>query len=144
MHREEHEADRTIGLEGSTCKMTGQRIDFATLNWDGWASEVPARIKVAEGGGQRARLIEMAPGFVEPEWCHKGHVGYVVSGQYITDLEGETLTMRTGNGFILPTGTRHRSRNTSPLPAVVFIVDLDVAPAPPAAPADTASDEEQV
>lgn len=119
--------------------MAGQRIDFASLDWDGWASEVPARIKAAEAAGQRLRLIELGPGFVEPQWCDKGHAGYVVSGQYITDLEGETWTMRTGNGFILPPGTRHRSRNTGPLPAVVFLVDLDAQTTTVAATASTAS-----
>jgi mannose-6-phosphate isomerase-like protein (cupin superfamily) len=36
--------------------------------------------------------------------------------------------MRAGQGFVLPPGTRHRSRNTGAMPAIVFLVDLD-APA---------------
>jgi quercetin dioxygenase-like cupin family protein len=123
--------------------MAGQRIDFARLDWDGWASEVPARIKAAEVDGQRLRLIELGPGFVEPQWCDKGHVGYVVSGQYITDLEGDTWTLQAGNGFILPPGTRHRSRNTGPLPAVVFIFDLDAPAATDTATAGAAGADDE-
>ena len=107
--------------------MAGQQIDFASLSWDGWASgaDVPARVKLAEAEGQRVRLLELGPGFVEPEWCEKGHIGYVISGQYVTELDGATWTMHAGQGFILPTGTRHRSRNAGSMPAIIFIVDLD-------------------
>jgi quercetin dioxygenase-like cupin family protein len=119
--------------------MAGKQIDFASLSWDGWASGVPARIKMARAEGQQLRLIELGPGFVEPQWCERGHVGYVVSGQYVTDLDGETWTMRAGQGFILPTGTRHRSRNAGSLPAVVFVVDLE--PEQASTPAPTADDE---
>lgn len=122
--------------------MAGRQIDFAELAWDGWASGLSARIKAGVVEGQRVRLIELGPGFVEPQWCEKGHAGYVVSGQYVTDLDGATWMMRAGQGFILPKGTRHRSRNTGSVPALVFVVDLDVPPASaPAATADAAQRE---
>ena len=108
--------------------MTGQQIDFASLAWDGWNSETLARVKEGEAEGFEMRLFEMGPSFVEPQWCTRGHIGYVVSGQYITELDGESLHMHAGQGFVLPPGTRHRSRNTGSLPAIVFLVDLD-APA---------------
>jgi quercetin dioxygenase-like cupin family protein len=117
-------------------EMSGKQVDFATAAWDGWASGVPARIKAAQEQGQKVRLMELGPGFVEPQWCDHGHAGYVVTGQYITDLDGETWMMHAGQGFILPPGTRHRSRNTGAMPAIVFVVDLE-APAP-AAPTDGA------
>jgi quercetin dioxygenase-like cupin family protein len=122
--------------------MAGHQIDFASLSWDGWTSgaDVPGRVKVAEAEGQRVRLLELGPGFVEPQWCEKGHIGYVISGQYVTELDGATWTMRAGQGFILPTGTRHRSRNAGSMPAIVFIVDLEAQPEPGPA-ASTADDE---
>lgn len=118
--------------------MASQQIDFATLAWDGWNSETLARVKAAESDGYEVRLFELGPGFVEPQWCTRGHVGYVVSGQYITDLDSETLQMRAGQGFVLPPGVRHRSRNTGAMPAIVFLVDLD-APALTAAKAKSNS-----
>jgi quercetin dioxygenase-like cupin family protein len=119
--------------------MAGKQVDFATLAWDGWASDVAARIKAEQADGRRVRLIELGPGFVEPQWCEKGHAGYVVSGQYVTDLDGDMWTLRAGQGFILPPGTRHRSRNTGAMPAIVFVVDLEAAPA--AASASVPDDE---
>ena len=79
-------------------------------------------------GGVRWAVVEYAPGAGRSEWCDAPHIGYVVSGQYITELDGESLHMHAGQGFVLPPGTRHRSRNTGSLPAIVFLVDLD-APA---------------
>jgi quercetin dioxygenase-like cupin family protein len=108
--------------------MTGHQVDFAALSWNGWSSEALARVKDAEAEGYEVRLFEMGPGFVEPQWCSRGHIGYVVSGQYVMDLDGQTLYMQVGQGFVLPPGTRHRSRNTGSMPAIVFLVDLD-APA---------------
>ena len=108
--------------------MSGMRVDFATIAWDGWANELPARFKVARDGGQQVRLIELGPGWVEPDWCEKGHAGFVVSGTYVQDIEDATWVMRQGQGFILPPGTRHRSRNTGSLPCVLFVVDLDKVP----------------
>jgi quercetin dioxygenase-like cupin family protein len=115
--------------------MAGSQVDFAALPWEGWASGVAARVKLALADGQRIRLFEMGPGFVEPQWCEKGHAGYVVRGEYVTDLDGQSWTMRAGQGFVMPSGTRHRSRNTGSLPATVFIVDLDPDPAPATAAA---------
>jgi quercetin dioxygenase-like cupin family protein len=107
-------------------------VNFAALAWDGWASQVPARVKIARAAGKQVRLFEMGPGFVEPQWCTRGHIGYVVSGEYVTDLDGDTWIMHTGESFILPPGTRHRSRNAGSLSAVVFLVDLDPESAPAA------------
>lgn len=119
--------------------MAGMRVDFSTIAWDGWANELPARFKVARDGGQQVRLIELGPGWVEPEWCEKGHAGYVVSGTYVQDVEDGTWVMRQGQGFILPPGTRHRSRNTGSLPCVIFLADLGSAPAAAGTHAATAT-----
>jgi quercetin dioxygenase-like cupin family protein len=108
--------------------MTGSQVDLATLDWEGWASGAGARVKIAAAGGQQVRLFEMGPGFVEPQWCDKGHAGYVVRGEYVTELDGVVWTMRAGQAFILPPGTRHRSRNNGSLPATIFLVDLSPEP----------------
>jgi quercetin dioxygenase-like cupin family protein len=112
--------------------MAGSQVDFTKLDWEGWASGTGARVKAATEHGQRVRLFEMAPGFVEPQWCERGHAGYVVRGEYVTELDGQMWTMQTGQGFILPPGTRHRSRNNGSLPATLFIVDLEPSGDPPA------------
>ena len=105
--------------------MAGHKVDFSALGWNSWAGELPGRVKVAREDGRQIRLIELGPGFVEPDWCERGHIVYVVSGRYMQQVGDETWEMQAGQALILPPGTRHRSRNTGSLAAVVFVVDLD-------------------
>lgn len=118
---------------------TGYKVDFASLGWNTWAGELPGRVKVAREAGQQVRLIELGPGFVEPDWCERGHIVYVVSGRYMQQVGTETWEMQTGQALILPPGTRHRSRNTGSLAAVVFVVDQDDPSAEENAPASGAT-----
>lgn len=105
--------------------MAGYRVDFTALDWNSWAGELPGRVKVAREGGQQLRMIELGPGFVEPDWCERGHIVYVVSGHYMQQVGAESWEMQAGQALILSPGTRHRSRNTGSLAATVFVVDLD-------------------
>jgi quercetin dioxygenase-like cupin family protein len=105
--------------------MAGHKVDFAALGWNTWPGEALGRVKVDRAAGRQVRLIELGPGFVEPEECVRGHIVYVVSGRYMQQVEGETWEMQAGQALILPPGTPHRSRNTGAVAAVVFVVDLD-------------------
>ena len=117
--------------------MAGHKVDFAALGWNTWAGELAGRVKVDRAEGRQVRLIELGPGFVEPEECVRGHIVYVVSGRYMQQVEGETWEMRAGEALILSPGTRHRSRNTGSVATVVFVVDLDGSEADAGAPATT-------
>ena len=64
-------------------------IDFESLPWQEPAPGV--RFKAFVKGGKRLRLVEFAGEFAEPDWCLKGHIGYV--------LEGEMEIVRRGQGF---------------------------------------------
>ena len=119
--------------------MAGHKVDFAALGWNTWAGELPGRVKVDRAEGRQVRLIELGPGFVEPEECVRGHIVYVVSGRYMQQVEGETWEMQAGQALILPPGTRHRSRNTGAVAAIVFVVDLDGAGVDASAPSTTAA-----
>jgi hypothetical protein len=46
---------------------------------------------------------------------------YVVSGRFIIDLEGRTVELLPGNGFVVPKGVRHRSR--APTRTVILMVE---------------------
>ena len=105
--------------------MAGHKVDFAALGWNTWVGELAGRVKVDRSEGRQVRLIELGPGFVEPEECTRGHIVYVVSGRYMQQVEDETWEMQAGQALMLPPGTRHRSRNTGSVAAVVFVVDLD-------------------
>lgn len=44
-----------------------------------WQEALPgARFKVFGDGRKQMHLLELTSGFVEPDWCEKGHVGFVL------------------------------------------------------------------
>lgn len=90
--------------------MNKQRIDFGSLDWQ---SPLPgARYKAVQQGSRRLRLVEFTKGFVEPDWCTKGHVGYVLDGEMDVDFDGETVRFRAGDGLMIPEGREHRHKAT--------------------------------
>jgi hypothetical protein len=54
------------------------KIAFHEIPWEEVAPH--ARQKSMSSGDTLFRLLEFSPGFIEPEWCEKGHRGFVVSG----------------------------------------------------------------
>ncbi len=90
--------------------MENRKIDFGSLDWQ---SPAPgARSKSHQQAGRTLRLLELTEGFVEPEWCTKGHIGYVLEGLMEVDFDGEVVRCSAGDGiFILP-GEEHRHMAT--------------------------------
>ena len=65
-------------------------------------------------------------GVVEGEYHWHQHADldeffYVVEGQFLIDLEGRTVTLEAGQGFVVPQGVRHRTR--SPRRSVILMVE---------------------
>ena len=97
------------------------------LSFDGVAWESPApglRTKEITRGGKRYRLIEFGSGFVEPDWCRKGHAGVVLHGAFELNIDGTPVTFRAGDGIAIAggEGTRHRHRATLET-ATLFVVE---------------------
>ncbi|NNE01453.1 MAG: cupin domain-containing protein [Pirellulaceae bacterium] len=70
------------------------------------------REKSCDVGPQRFRIVEFSEPFEEPEWCYRGHAGYVLSGQMIVNVDGVMTTYRAGDVISLPRGVRHRHHTT--------------------------------
>jgi quercetin dioxygenase-like cupin family protein len=83
-------------------------IDFAALPWQSPAPGV--RFKAVVRGGLKLRLLEFSPGFVEPDWCRKGHVGWVLEGTLRIEFPGGTETFRAGQGVFLLAGEAERHK----------------------------------
>ena len=102
--------------------MVAFRIDFEAIDWQ---SLLPgARAKVHREGAKQIRLVEFTSEFVEPQWCEKGHIGFVVSGTLEIDFRGEVITYPEGSGILIPPGSSSAHKARSVTPAVqLFLVE---------------------
>ncbi len=88
--------------------MEQYKIDFESMEW-----EVPARgarFKAYEQSGRKLRLVEFSKEFVEPDWCTKGHIGYILEGQIEIDFDGKKEVFGPGDGIFIPTGQKHKHK----------------------------------
>ncbi len=76
---------------------------------------------------ERLTLLEFGPGFADPNWCEKGHFGYVLEGSLSVEFEDSVETIRNGEGFIIDPGTRHRASNPGGHPTRLLIVSTEPA-----------------
>jgi quercetin dioxygenase-like cupin family protein len=86
--------------------MEKYKIDFESMEW-----EVPAdgvRFKAYEQGGRKLRLVEFSKEFVEPDWCGKGHIGYILEGQIEIDFDGKAIVFGPCDGVFIPAGKEHK------------------------------------
>jgi quercetin dioxygenase-like cupin family protein len=67
-------------------------------------------------------VIEFEPGFRDANVCARGHAGYVLEGELTFELEAEEpVVARSGDAFVIESGTKHRARNAGPIPVRVFV-----------------------
>jgi glyoxylate utilization-related uncharacterized protein len=88
--------------------MTQYKIELESMPWESPA--VGVRYKAYEQGGRKLRLAEFGSEFVEPDWCTKGHLGYVLEGQMEIDFYGKVIVFRPGDGIFIPAGEEHKHK----------------------------------
>ena len=84
------------------------------------------RFKRYTAGNKQLRLVEYTHDFVEPDWCVKGHTGYVIDGEFEIDFHGTFVRYHTGDAILIPPGAenRHKAKILSPTAAVFLSEDL--------------------
>jgi quercetin dioxygenase-like cupin family protein len=88
--------------------METYRVDFDSLDWE---TQLPAsRFKAFHHGDTTLRVAEYAKGFVSPEWCTDGHIGYVLEGEMDIDFAGNAVRFVAGDGLFIPEGEAHRHK----------------------------------
>jgi quercetin dioxygenase-like cupin family protein len=99
-------------------------IPFDSLPWQ--SSATGQRFKTVVHEGRQLRLMEITPEFIEPDWCAKGHIGYVLEGILELEFENETLLYHPGDGYIIPGGKNdhHKARALTPLVSVIMVEDI--------------------
>ena len=83
-------------------------------------------MKVFRAGSQQVRLVEFSHGFVESQWCDKGHTGFVLSGELEIDFSGRVVRFPEGSALLIPAGAphAHKARAVTPLVRVFLVEDV--------------------
>jgi quercetin dioxygenase-like cupin family protein len=100
------------------------RVPFSALPWQSMA--VGAQHKVAERGGKRVRLVELTDSFIEPDWCSKAHVGYVLEGAVEVGFEARVERFAQGDGFLIQAGSddKHKAKALTPRALLLIVEDV--------------------
>jgi quercetin dioxygenase-like cupin family protein len=77
--------------------MLGYHILFESMKWENPQEGVYQ--KIYSKGDKRMRLLKFTESFVEDDWCTKGHIGYVLSGEMEIDFNGEVKSYIKGDGL---------------------------------------------
>jgi quercetin dioxygenase-like cupin family protein len=100
------------------------KIDFESMSWK--TPVVGVKFKAHEQNGRKLRLAEFTKEFVEPDWCTKGHIGYVLEGQIEIDFDGKKVIFYAGNGIFIPAGEKHKHKAKTLTNVVKVILVEDV------------------
>ena len=77
-------------------------VEFDKMPWNESAKGI--RTKTFINGNQQIRIAEFSEGFIEPDWCQKGHAGYVLDGEFSNDYNGELERYKKGDIVFIPKG----------------------------------------
>ncbi len=88
--------------------MERYKVDFESVAWE--TPAVGVKCKAYQQGEKKLRLVEFSKQFVEPGWCTKGHIGYVLEGQIEIDFDGNIIIFGPGDGVFIPTGQEHKHK----------------------------------
>ena len=83
-------------------------VEFDKMSWNEPAKGI--KTKVFINGIQQVRLVEFSEGFVEENWCQKGHVGYVINGEFSNDYNGKIERYKKGDTIFIPKGEQAKHK----------------------------------
>ena len=72
---------------------------------------------------KHVEIVEYEENASHPDWCTTGHIGFVLEGEIMYELEKGEIRAQKGKGFFLPSGTRHRGHNVFPGITRFFLID---------------------
>lgn len=104
--------------------MERYKIYFNDLDWQSPVRGM--RFKSFRQDSRQLRLVEFAMDFIEPEWCEKGHAGYVLEGILEIDFHGNKVSYQAGDGLLIPAGQEHghKARSLTPITRLVLFENI--------------------
>jgi hypothetical protein len=105
------------------CPALGEENYKANFESIPWESPAPGlRFKAYQREGRCLRLAEFTREFVEPDWCLKGHAGYVLAGEIEVDFRGKKVVFRAGDGLCIPPGGEHGHKARAITDSVMLVL----------------------
>ena len=100
-----------------------RKLDFEAISW---TEALPgARSKNWADDERRIRILELTSDFVEPDWCTKDHLLYVISGDIeIVFADGREL-FKTGDVALIALGNKHKARALTPTARLLLIEEVN-------------------
>ncbi len=103
--------------------MEQYKVDFKSIPWNTPATGI--RFKVYKQDGKQIRLVEITDEFVEPDWCTKGHIGFVLEGELEINFNRRLVTFRSGDGLFIPAGEKgkHMAKVLTNIVKLILVED---------------------
>ena len=104
--------------------MEPYKIDFESIPWE---STTPGlRFRAYREGGKQVRLAEFTREFVEPDWCQKAHIGYVLEGMLEINFAGRLVLFQPGDAFFVAGGeeSKHKARALTEITRLLLVEDV--------------------
>ena len=83
-------------------------INFKDISWQTEAQGFEQKIYC--DGKYKMRLIRLNDSFVEKEWCHKDHIGYILKGEMKLDFDGEVIRYKEGSSLWIGEGENSKHK----------------------------------
>jgi len=97
-------------------------ILFDSLEWESFGDG--ARFKLFQHGTKQVRLLEFTSDFVDPSWCEKGHIGFVVQGELEIDFQGRIVRYPEGSGIFILSGSAHKAHSITSTVLLFLVEDI--------------------
>ena len=99
------------------------KVDFDAIEWQPLLPG--ARAKIHRSGSKQLRLVEFTAEFVEPQWCEKGHIGFVLLGTLEITFRDQVILYSEGSGIFIAPGSAsaHKGRAVTPVVRLVLVED---------------------
>lgn len=88
--------------------MNNLKSQLDQIPWE--TPAIGAQQKVITGQGKQVRLLRFTDTFVEPEWCTKGHIGYMVEGTMTVNFNGNRIAYKAGDVLWIEPGENHKHK----------------------------------
>lgn len=86
------------------------KVGFEELPWEEPGTGV--RFKAFTRGETKIRLVEFTNEFIEPDWCERGHIGYVLEGTVDISFPHGKVRFSAGDGVFILGGEQERHKAT--------------------------------